>query len=66
MDGTSKDIGSRAGIILTSLAKHKLNCIIIFKFKATNNVAKYEVLLVGLQLAKEMLALNIKLKRDSQ
>ena len=31
-----------------------MNCALIFGFKASNNEAEYEALIVGLELAKEM------------
>lgn len=45
---TSRDIDAGKGIILTSQEGHNLNDALRFAFKATNNVAKYEALLVGL------------------
>lgn len=53
-DGSSRDARFGAGVILISPKGYKLNCAISFGFKATNDVAKYEALLVGLLLAKEV------------
>lgn len=40
-------------MVLVSPKKYKLNCVVRFSFKASNNVA-YEVLIAGLKLSKEM------------
>ena len=37
-----------------------------FEFKASNNQAEYEALIVGLQLAREMGANDLIVKSDSQ
>ena len=36
-----------------------------FAFSVFNNEAEYEAVLLGLQLAKELLVMNLKLKCDS-
>lgn len=41
-----------AGVVV-SLQGHKLNCVVRFGFRATNNVVEYEALLAGLRLAKK-------------
>lgn len=48
------ETGSGARMVFVSPEGHKLNSAVRFGFRATNNVAKYEALLVGLRLAKEM------------
>lgn len=40
------------GVALVSPEDHKINCIVWFKFKATNNATKYEAL--RLRLTNEM------------
>lgn len=52
--------------VLESLEGHWLNCSIRFDFKALNNVGEYEVLLVGLRLAKEMQVKKLLVNSDSQ
>ena len=40
--------------MLISLEGHKIHCAIRFGFKASNNEAEYEALIVGLHLAREL------------
>lgn len=54
VDGSARKVGSGVGMILISPKGHKLNCEVRFQFKAPNNVAVYEVLFIGLRLAKAM------------
>lgn len=54
VDGSPRDTGVGAGIILTSQERHKLNYASRFAFKIPNNVAKHAILLVDLRLAREM------------
>ncbi|KAL2532527.1 RT RNaseH domain-containing protein [Abeliophyllum distichum] len=56
----------KLGPVLIILERHKLNYVFHFYLKATNNVAKYEALLAGLHLAKEMSAIEIEINSDSQ
>lgn len=51
---------------LTSPKSYKLNCIVRFGFKASNNVVEYEVCLTGLKLVKEMLVKRLLINNDSQ
>ena len=66
MDGASNDIGSGANMMLISPEGHKILCAIRFGFKASNNEAKYEALIVGLHLARELQVSNVKNFSDSQ
>ena len=66
MDGSSNDGGSRAGLILISLEGHQMNYALRFRFKASNNKAKYEALTAGLELAKEMRVESLDIFNDSQ
>lgn len=43
-----------ARVVLESPEVHKPNCTVRFGFKAINNAVKYDALLVGLILVKEM------------
>lgn len=54
IDGSSNEKGSGVGVILESLDEVILEQSIRFEFEATNNQAKYEALLAGLRLAKEI------------
>ena len=54
IDDSSNVNGSGAGIILESPIGEKNNYALILKFRTSNNKAKYEGLLVGLRLAKEI------------
>lgn len=63
--GSLGEIGSGAGIILESPKGYKLNCIVKFGFKASNNAAEYKALLAGLRLAKEMRVRRLLVSSDS-
>ncbi|XP_020231907.1 uncharacterized protein LOC109812370 [Cajanus cajan] len=54
VDGSSNVKGSGVGIILERPNDMMLELAIKFDFKATNNQAKYEALLAGLTLAKDV------------
>ena len=43
-----------------------MDCALRFGFKASNNEAKYEVLIAGLELAKEMKVELLDIFSDSQ
>ncbi|CAL2246367.1 unnamed protein product [Prunus armeniaca] len=58
--------GCGAGLVLISPDKIVLEYALRFKFHASNNEAKYEALLTGLRLAKEMGAKEIQIFSDSQ
>ena len=66
VDGSSNNQGSGAGIILTTLEGIQLEYALRFEFRASNNKAEYEALLVGLQLATTMGAEQIRVYSDSQ
>ncbi|XP_022859989.1 uncharacterized protein LOC111380608 [Olea europaea var. sylvestris] len=66
IDGSVGDVGSSAGVVLISPKGHKLNLLVRFGFKATNNVAEYEALLTGLRLAKEIQVKRLLISSDSQ
>lgn len=65
MDGASKFQGRGPGLILTNsndvIAENALH----FSFKETDDQAKYEALLAGLKLAKELRAMNLRVFTDS-
>ena len=66
MDDASNDTGSEVGIMLISLEGHKIHCALRFRFKASNNEAKYEAFIAELCLAKELQARNIQIYSDFQ
>ena len=53
-DGSKMINGSVAGVVLESPKGDQLQYVLQIHFTATNNVAEYEALLHGLQIAKEM------------
>ena len=53
-DGSKMRTGLGAGIVLTSPKGDKLRYTLQIHFAASNNVAEYEALIHGLQLAKEL------------
>lgn len=66
VDGSLGEIGSGADIVVNSPDGHKLNCAVRFRFKVTNNMVKYETLLAGLQLAREMQVKRLHTSCDFQ
>ena len=66
MDGSSNEGGSRADLIVVSPEGHRMHCALRFVFKASNNEAEYEALIVGLKLAKEMKVESLEIYCDSQ
>ncbi|RDX78391.1 Retrovirus-related Pol polyprotein from transposon 17.6, partial [Mucuna pruriens] len=66
VNGASNQLGSGVGVILEGpngvLIKQSLH----FEFKASNNQTKYEALLVGMKLAKELEAKILTVKSDSK
>ena len=65
MDGSSNDGGSEAGLILISPEGHQMHCALRFEFKASNNEAEYEALIVGLKLTKEMKVESLEIFSNS-
>ena len=66
MDRSSNKGGSGAGLILVSPEGHQMYYTLRFGFKASNNEAKYETLIAGLNLAKEMKVESLEIYSDSQ
>ena len=64
MDGSSNNGGSGPGLILVSPDGHRIHCALRFGFKASNNEAEYEALIVGLELAKEMKVESLNIFSD--
>ncbi|XP_068486927.1 uncharacterized protein [Phaseolus vulgaris] len=66
VDGSSNQQGSGAGIIIEGPNGVLIEQALRFAFKANNNQAEYEALIVGMLLAKEMGAQSLLAKSDSQ
>ncbi|KAL0445067.1 UNVERIFIED_CONTAM: Retrovirus-related Pol polyprotein from transposon.6 [Sesamum latifolium] len=66
VDGSATTQGSGAGIIVTSPQGEDLEFAIKFGFKASNNEAEYEALVIGMRMAHEAGARHILTYSDSQ
>ncbi|GAU35844.1 hypothetical protein TSUD_63330 [Trifolium subterraneum] len=66
VDGASNIRGSGAGVVLEGLDGVLIEQSLRFAFKASNNQAEYEALIVGMRLAKEMEVADLRAKSDSQ
>ncbi|XP_024018687.1 uncharacterized protein LOC112090800 [Morus notabilis] len=66
VDGASSENGSGAGVLLISPEGHKITSAVRFKFKASNNEAEYEALIVGLRLANHLKVKRLGIFSDSQ
>ncbi|XP_071719265.1 uncharacterized protein [Rutidosis leptorrhynchoides] len=64
-DGASGPKGPGAGLLLTGPNKEEHTYALRFNFKATNNEAKYEALLAGVRLAKEIGVKKLQVYVDS-
>ena len=53
-DGSKVKEGLGAGVVLTSPKREKLKYVLQIHFAASNNVAEYEALIHGLNVAKEI------------
>ena len=66
IDGATNAQGSCVGLILTSPDGIDTEYALRFGFRASNNEAKYEVVIVGLNLAHFMEADQLEVSSDSQ
>ncbi|XP_048425736.1 uncharacterized protein LOC103946071 [Pyrus x bretschneideri] len=66
VDSSSNQQGCGAGLVLITPDKVAMGYTLRFKFKASNNEAKYEALLAGLRLAKHLGVKQINIFSDSQ
>ncbi|KAL0313599.1 UNVERIFIED_CONTAM: Ribonuclease HI [Sesamum radiatum] len=66
VDGSSTTQGSGAGIVITSPQGEDLEFAIKFEFKASNNEAEYEALVIGMRMAHEAGARHLLAYSDSQ
>ena len=66
MDGSSNKQAGEAGILLCSPKGNEIECMVRLDFPTTNNEAKYEALVAGLDLAKAAGATSVVIHCDSQ
>ncbi|GKV07083.1 hypothetical protein SLEP1_g18889 [Rubroshorea leprosula] len=66
VDGASSSKGSGAGALLLGPEGYRSEHALKFNFDATNNMAEYETLLLGLQLALQLQISVIQVYSDSQ
>ncbi|KAL0449054.1 UNVERIFIED_CONTAM: hypothetical protein Slati_1461800 [Sesamum latifolium] len=66
VDGSSTAQGSGAGIVITTPQGEDLEFAIKFDFKASNNEAEYEALVIGMRMAHETGAKHLLAYSDSQ
>ena len=66
VDGAANSQGSGAGLILTSPEGIDIEYALRFGFQASNNEAKYEAVITGLNLAHSMEVDHVKVCNDSQ
>ena len=66
MDRSSNRQVNGAGIVLCSPEGDKIECMVHLDFPTTNNEAKYEALVAGLDLAKATGAVSVVIHCDSQ
>ncbi|KAL0449498.1 UNVERIFIED_CONTAM: hypothetical protein Slati_1506200 [Sesamum latifolium] len=66
VDGSSTTQGSGAGIVITSPQGGDLEFTVKFDFKASNNEAEYEALVIGMRMAHEAGARHLLAYSDSQ
>ncbi|GKU85393.1 hypothetical protein SLEP1_g72 [Rubroshorea leprosula] len=66
VDGSSSSRGSRARAVLMGSRRFRSEHALKFNFEATNNMAEYEALLLGLRLAAELKVRSLQVYSDSQ
>ena len=66
MDGALSAIGAGAGIVIVTPEGIRLEHSFRLRFKASNNEAEYEALLVGLKTVLGMYARDIEAYSDSR
>ena len=65
-DGSSNRRTGGAGVVIQTLEGDRIECMIRLDFPTTNNEAKYEALVAGLDLVKAAGAENVVVHCDSQ
>nr|XP_019702001.1 uncharacterized protein LOC109504937 [Elaeis guineensis] len=66
VDGSSKTIGSRARLILTSSDGMVAEYTLRFDFSTSNNKAEYEALVIRLRMMEDLEVRHLKIHSDSQ
>lgn len=66
VDGSASKNGCGAEVVIRDLENIKIEHAIHFLFQATNNVAEYEALLVGLEIANNLGAKRVEVFNDLQ
>ena len=66
MDGSSNRQTGGADVVFFSPEQDRIKCMVRLEFHTTNNEAKYEALIAGLDLAKAARAENMIIHCDSQ
>lgn len=66
VDGASNDHDSGAGVILITSEGRWIRFALRLDFKVTNNEAKYETMIIGLKLAREISINEICIYSNSQ
>src|SRR3954471_354277 len=64
-DGSKREAGAGAGVILTSPQGDKMTYVLRMKFRASNNEAEYEALIRGMKMAKICGATRLVIYGDS-
>ena len=64
-DGAYSRVGKEVGIFITSPKGKVFNFAFRLEFEATNNVAEYEALLLGIEIPKDMGIKLLSIKGDS-
>jgi ribonuclease HI len=64
-DGSKREAGAGAGVILTSPQGDKMKYVLRMKFRASNNEAEYEALIDGMRMAKICGATRLVIYGDS-
>ena len=65
-DGSSTENSVSAGIVIISLRGVKTTLSFNLSFECTNNQAKYEALVIGLEILLELRAKDVRVIGDSQ
>jgi ribonuclease HI len=65
-DGASSKDGAGAGIVFVSLAQETIPLSYKLEFEATNNVAEYGALVLGLRVVKDMAIKDITVFGDAE
>ncbi|KAL0386244.1 UNVERIFIED_CONTAM: Ribonuclease HI [Sesamum radiatum] len=66
VDGSSTTQGNGAGIVLTTPQRDDIGFAVQFEFKASNNEAEYEALVLGMRMTQDAGALHLLAYSDSQ